>query len=245
MSDVLSALGLAFRGLLHPRMWLLMIWPMALAILIWGVLGLLFGAAAVSTVQRWLDGSGIYRDLTALWPISIFAAILIHLLMLAVFVPLVLGTASLIIGVAGMPVIVRHVAARDYPGLLRRPEGGFAASLGNAAVALAGLAGLALLTLPLWAVPPLWPFIPLGLVGWFNQRLFRYDALAEHATRDEVRTILDRNSGKCGVLGVLLAVIGHVPLLGFFMPVLGGLAFAHFGLEKLAALRAAPIEVRQ
>ena len=38
-------------------------------------------------------------------------------------------------------------------------------------------------------------------------------------------------------LGLLLALLYYVPLLNLLVPVLSGLAFAHFGLAELARLR--------
>src|SRR3989304_2539325 len=38
------------------------------------------------------------------------------------------------------------------------------------------------------------------------------------------------------------ALPGHVRVLGFFAPLYGGLAFIHYGLARLDALRTAPIE---
>jgi hypothetical protein len=233
MSEIVLALGRACRSLLHPRMWLLMIWPGALATLFWGVMLMLGGSRLLGALQTWLSGFDLYRDAVQLWPLSLIATALGYVLLLSVFVPLVLITASLIIGVFSMPMIVALVAGRHYPGLARQAGGSLAGSLGNALWSCAGLAGLALLSLPLWVIPLLWPLIPVALFGWFNQRLFRYDALAEHASADELRLLTDRHAGHYLLLGVILALIGHIPVLGFFMPVLGGLAFKKNPLKMI------------
>ena len=44
------------------------------------------------------------------------------------------------------------------------------------------------------------------------------------------------------VLGFLLALLYYVPLLNLLVPVLSGLAFAHFGLARLAELREPSVE---
>jgi hypothetical protein len=79
--------------------------------------------------------------------------------------------------------------------------------------------------------------LPIALFGYFNQRVFRYDALADHGTTAEIAEIVRRHRGELFLLGVALALIGHVPVLGLFMPVYGGLAFIHYGLERLGELR--------
>ena len=94
-----------------------------------------------------------------------------------------------------------------------------------------------LLSLPFWLFPPLWPVIPLVILAWVNQRLLRYDALAEHADPQEMKRIFARRRGALYVMGLLLALVAYVPLLGFFAPVLFGLAFIHYLLGALAAER--------
>jgi len=121
-------------------------------------------------------------------------------------------------------------------------RGTFAGSLWNALAALMLFALLFAVSLPLWLIPLLWPVLPIALFGYFNQRVFRYDALAEHATAAEIAQIVRRHRGELFLLGVALALIGHVPVLGLFMPVYGGLAFIHFGLSRLGGLRSEPIQ---
>ena len=80
--------------------------------------------------------------------------------------------------------------------------------------------------------------------GYFNQRVYRYDALAEHGTKGEIAEVIARYRGELFLLGVALALIGHVPLIGLAMPVYGGLVFIHYGLARLAESRDEPIEGR-
>ncbi len=237
MREIFEALLGALASLVHPRMWLLMIWPMAVALIIWSVLAVIFGHQVFDAVQTHLAATEVYRSMVDIWPLSAMATILVWVLLAMVFIPLVLVTASLIISVVSMPVIIRHVAADRYPQLERRQGGSLAGSVWNATATLVILMLLALGTLPLWLMPFLWPVIPVLLFGFFNQRLFRYDALAEHADAAELRELLVACRGQWWGLGIVLAVLGHVPVLGFFVPVLGGLAFTHFGLARLQALR--------
>jgi hypothetical protein len=246
MSQITSALGRAFASLAHPRMLFLMIWPIVAALVLWTFLAFAFGTQLLAGAEGWLAGFSLYQRFAVGEPWATITTVLLWILGFILWVPLVLITASLIIGVVSMPMMVRHVAERDYPTLEKRAAGGVAGmasnvggSVWNAIVALAFLAILAVVTLPLWLIPPLWPFIPVALFGWFNQRLFRYDALAEHGTPEEMRTIFKAEGGRMWVLGIVLALIGHIPVLGFFMPVLAGLAFIHYGFARLAELRAA------
>lgn len=215
----------------------LMVWPLIVALIVWVTLGVLYWSQAAAWLQAELQQSAAYQWTVSTWPFSLIAAWLGWLLLLLLFVPLVLVTTVLIIGVVSMPVMVRHVSERDYPALERRKGGSFAGSLWNAIAGLFLFLLLLLVTAPLWLVPPLWPFLPLLLLGFLNQRVFRYDALAEHASRAELVEVIRRWRGEMFLLGVVLALIGHIPLLGLFMPVFAGLAYIHYCLDRLGQVR--------
>ncbi|MGH8746997.1 MAG: EI24 domain-containing protein, partial [Burkholderiales bacterium] len=74
-----------------------------------------------------------------------------------------------------------------------------------------------------------------------NQRILRYDALAEHADARERRVVFSRRRAAMYLLGVALALVAYVPVVGLFAPVLFGLALIHYLLAELQALRAEPI----
>ena len=86
--------------------------------------------------------------------------------------------------------------------------------------------------------------LPIALFGYLNQRVFRYDALAEHATSWEMETLIRRHRRELLLLGAVVALSGLVPLLGFFAPVYGGLAFIHYCLARLAQLRDEPVAIQ-
>jgi hypothetical protein len=102
------------------------------------------------------------------------------------------------------------------------------------------MALLALVSLPLWLAPPLWPVIAVAILGWGNQKLLRYDALAEHADRSEMQQVFRGRRKPLYMLGVLLALVAYVPFVGFLAPVAFGLAFIHYLLGALAAGRIDP-----
>jgi hypothetical protein len=79
-------------------------------------------------------------------------------------------------------------------------------------------------------------------MGWLNQRVLRYDALAEHATSDEMQRLFSERRGALYALGAILALLAYVPFVGFVAPVLFGLAFIHLLLGELQLLRDAPVE---
>jgi len=242
MERILRALAKAFASLLHPKMLWLMVWPVIVALVIWVTLAALYWSQAASWIDVQMHQVPAYEWAISIWPLRLIAAWFGWLLLLLLFVPVVLITAVLIISIVSMPALVAHVGERDYPGLARGKGGTVIGSIWNAAVALVLFVLLFAITLPLWLIPLLWPVLPMVLLGYFNQRVFRYDALADHGTAAEIADVVRRFRGELFLLGVALALIGHIPVLGFFMPVYGGLAFIHFGLDRLRELRGEPIE---
>jgi hypothetical protein len=89
----------------------------------------------------------------------------------------------------------------------------------------------------LWLIPVLWPVITLAILTWVNQRLLRYDALAEHADAAEIQQLFRQHRGPLLMLGFLLALAAYVPLVGFIAPVVFGLAFIRYLLGALEAIR--------
>lgn len=242
MERVVAALLKGIASLVHPSMLWLMVWPVLVSLAIWVVIAALYSSQAITWVDLELHQWSVYRWTLTVWPLSVLATWLGWLLLLFLFVPVVLMTAVLIISVVSMPAMVAHVSERDYPRLARRKGGSFVGSVWNSLVALALFVLLFALSLPLWLIPILWPVLPIVLFGYFNQRVYRYDALAEHGTAAEIAELIGRNRGELFLLGVALALIGHIPLVGLAMPVYGGLVFTHYGLARLVEARSEPIE---
>jgi CysZ protein len=235
MNPILDASAKAFRDLFQFRILWIVIWPMLAAVLLWLVLGVAFwgtfsgwivnGLATIG-IQHWLDG------LEPRWVANALQAVL-HMIL---FVPMVFVTALLITAFFAMPALIRLVADRDYPQLKRESGGSIAGNLLNAVLAIVIFIAIWVLTLPLWffGVGVAMPFIA---ATYLNQRLFRYDALSEHGSSEEMKILFSRYQSSWWGLGLLTGLLQFVPLLNLFAPVLPGLAFIHFGLARLASLR--------
>jgi CysZ protein len=235
MRTVLGAIGYGAANLLHPRMLWLMVWPMLLAAGLWGIAALFLWVRTAmriaEIIQAGLDMVHVQAPDAAL--------IAAHAVLFLLFVPLVWLTALFILGVFGMGQMVDHVATVSFPNLERRHGGGTAGSIANGLGTLLGMVALAVVTLPLWLLAPLWPLIPLIIFAWANQRLLRYDALADHADREEMRAIFRQRRGHLYLLGLLLALVAYIPVVGFVAPVLFGLGFIRYLLGALAEHRGA------
>jgi CysZ protein len=238
--NVLGALGYGLINLFHPRMLWLMVWPMLVALLVWGTVALALWARTAlwlaDLITRYTANAAAYINLD----IGNIALVAANVLLILLFIPLVYLTALFILGIFGMNAMVDYVASRSYPGLERRRGGGTVGSALNAAGAFLGMLALFAVSIPLWVVPPLWPVIPVLVLAWVNQRLLRYDALAEHADKEEMRALFAERRGTLYVIGLVMALAAFIPLAGFAAPVVFGLAYIHYLLGALQARRPAP-----
>ena len=241
------ALLRALISLFHPKIFSLMLWPPLLALILWLGLSFAFWGQMAAWISQEFQTMDSVNWLFGWWPFSLLASSIGWVVLVLMFVPIVLISASIIIALVGMPIMLSHVAARDYP-QLQRAQGvrhALHALVGgwlNVLLALGGLFVLGVLSAPLWLVPLLWPVLPVLLLAWFDQRLLGFEALAEHADATERRAIRRQHWRSLMLLGVILAIIGFIPLLGLFSPVYGALAFIHFCLDALARQRSDPLD---
>jgi len=230
-----DALGRALRDLFKLRVLWVVVWPMGAALLLWLVLGVSFWGTFSGWMVQGLDAIGIQAWLADLEPVWI-AHTLQALLHLLLFVPLVYLTALVITALFGMPALIRVVAERDYPQLERKHGGGFAGSVWSAVVAIVLFIALWVVTLPLWLIG-VGVIVPFVAAAYLNQRLFRYDAIAEHASAEEMATLFRQERGGWWGLGLLTGLLQFVPLLNLLGPVFAALAFIHYGLARLEQRR--------
>ncbi|MDP1928396.1 MAG: EI24 domain-containing protein [Thiobacillus sp.] len=239
MSAILDAMARALRDLFNLRVLWVVLWPMLIAVLLWLVLGVTFWRTFSGWMTQGLDALGIQTWLTGLEPLWLANGIqlVLHLLL---FVPLVYLTALVITALFAMPVLIRIVAERDYPELQRANGGSLVGSLWNALIAMLLFIALWLVTLPLWLIG-VGVIVPFIAAAYLNQRLFRYDALAEHASADEMATLFNSERGGWWGLGLLTGLVQFVPLLNLLGPVFAALAFIHYGLARLQQQRNASV----
>lgn len=238
MNNVISALVEALRTLFHPKMLSLVIWPMLAAMVLWVGVALFFW-------DGWVEGMTGMVQATPLeqWMAQGFFAVVSHYLISIILVllllPAIYVTALLITAVFAMPMMVNHVSQKYYPELERKRGGSNAGSIANSTIAIAVYCVGWVISLPLWLFSPFALLLPLLLMAYLNQRLFRYDALAEHASKEEFALILERCMVKLYLLGAAVGLLQFVPVLNLFSPVYVALVFIHLCLTELKELRQA------
>jgi CysZ protein len=231
---IFDAVSRAFRDVMQPRILAVLLLPMFATILLWSLLLWMFWHPWRAAIRAWLGGTFLGTSFPSDWFMSGTSI----LLLVAIVLPAVFATMVVVTELIAMPQIVT-VVARAYPRLERRGEGSTVGSLSNAVGGVIVFFALWLVTLPLWATGIGALVIPALTSAYLNQRLFRYDALSDHATRDEYRSIVRRLKWPLYGLGVLLAILYYVPFVNLIAPVFSGLAFTHFCLRELDRTRQA------
>jgi uncharacterized protein involved in cysteine biosynthesis len=235
MNLIIKTISRAFRDLFQLKVLWIVIWPLLVAVFSWLIIGAVFwdtfsgwiaNGLAVIGVQPWLEG------LEPRWVANTIQGIA-HILL---FVPLVFISALLITAVFGMPALIALVADRDFPQLNRENGGSVTGNLLNAVFAVGIFVAIWVASSPLWLIG-VGVVIPFFAATYLNQRLFRYDALAEHADSEELKELFVRHQSSWWGLGLLTGLFQFVPILNLFAPVLTALAFIHFGLDRLQELR--------
>lgn len=231
MAEVLAAGLKAARDLTRGAILWQALWPPLLSLAIWSAVAVAVWAPAGAWLLERLPDWG-WLDWLGAW--------LVHIALFLAFAPLVYLTTLLVVAGFALPRMMVIVAARDYPDLSRRNTAAAAlwGSLGNTlAAGLIFVAGW-LLTLPLLLIPGALLVLPLLWTGWLNQRSFRFDALAEHATAEERKILVQRERPGFWLAGLASALAAHVPVLNLLAPAFAALLFVHLGLGSLRRLRA-------
>ena len=86
---------------------------------------------------------------------------------------------------------------------------------------------------------PLAVVLPWAFSAYLNQRLFRYDALAEHADQQEMRRVFSERFSDLFVLGLMTGLLYFIPFINLVAPVFSALAFTYLCLDELSRMRSA------
>jgi CysZ protein len=236
VNAVIQALSNAVSDFRQPRILALALVPPLAALAVWAGLAWFFADDWARGVTAWIAHSS-WLSWARDWGLAPYLVWASGIGAITLMLPIALIAAVVVTDVVAMPVIVPFVANRQYPRLERRKGGTIGGSLWNATVAIVVFLSVWLLSLPLWFTGIGALVLPPLLSAYFSQRMFRYDALAEHADGREYHAILHDAGGRLFLLGLLLAVLLWVPVVNLAVPVLSALAFTHLCLGELARLR--------
>ena len=232
MADVVLALMRSFASLRRGRIWLYVLAPALFSLVLWVALAV----SGLGLLVEWLLG---HPPMTILigWGVAWLATVLAYTgAWMAIFAGAYL-TTSLLAAIVIMPLMLKQLAETDYRDVAPMGKDSFTAAAVNSVFAsILFIAGW-LLTLPFWIIPGLSLILPLLLMAWLNRRTFAYDALSMHATDVEWQTLRGQHKGPMFMLGLTMALLAHLPIIGLLVPALAALAFVHYGLETLRRSR--------
>ncbi|MDX3907151.1 MAG: EI24 domain-containing protein [Pigmentiphaga sp.] len=240
LEGVALAFGRALVSQFRPPMLLALLLPFAVAlagaiILVWlfwtplteWLQATLFSWSVVDQLDSMLVAVGIAS--LKLWLIPVVATLI--LLPLSGILGLVVAAVLI------MPLVLRHLDRRDYPGLARRGRDATLTSVWNALWVTTVFVLGWLFTMPLWLLPPLAILLPIAWWMFAFTRMLRLDSMVEHASPDERRILLARHNRGYWTLGLICALVNLLPPAWFLLPVFSALLFSHFSLEALRRLR--------
>jgi Etoposide-induced protein 2.4 (EI24) len=210
------SLGRALAHIWHPRMLLLTLLPFVLCgVLLLGVY-FLFWESAVAAIKVGLDSSQMLQTAygwLAWMGFKNANAFLAPLLVVAFSVPPMVVLSLLVVSLLAMPQALKFVAERKFPSLERRGKSVLVqsaiSSLGWTLIALLAL----LCSIPLWFIPPLFMVLPPLIWGWLTYKVMSFDALADHATSEERRSVISNHKTSLLTMGIVTGLIGAAPSL--------------------------------
>jgi hypothetical protein len=248
---------------LMPRVMLLSLLPLAMLL----VLSVSWGYFYWSPTQDWV------REMLASWQVlqgmmdwlqdkgaSELQAVMVPLVVIFAITPILVVISLLAVSLMMTPALVDLVVERRFAHLALKRGGTTLTSLvwtvGSTVIAM----GAMVITLPLWAVPPLMFIVPPLIWGWLSYRVMVFDALVNHASREERLAIGRQHRVALLTIGVLTGYMGAFPSLVWasgavfaaaFLVLIPlaiwiyalvfaftSLWFAHYSLGALEALRA-------
>ncbi|MDR2240912.1 MAG: EI24 domain-containing protein [Zoogloeaceae bacterium] len=240
MTEVLRAYTRALRSLLTPGIFWHLLWPTLVSVALWSVAAWMSWDLIGAGVARLFNAVSWLGWLQQRWEGSELAsAIFIKAVLILLLIPLIYGTALLIVAVFALPLMLERVAAQDYPELERRNGGTLAGSIGNVLLAMTVFVVGLVVTLPLWLIPGMGILLPVLLSAYLNYRGYSYDALSAHGDKDEIPRVIARERGNLYLAGIVAGLLAYVPLIHLVAPAYAGLGFIHYCLEALRRTRKA------
>ena len=228
MNLFLDSFWRAVAYCVRPRVIALSFLPLILMVALSLGLGYFYWEPALDWVRNALEASAIIKTMLD-WLQGIGAGtlkpVLAPLIVIFAVTPLIVVVSLLIVALLMAPALVSLVAERRFPNLERKRGGSWLGalvwSLGSTLLAMIAL----VVSVPLWLVPPLILILPPLIWGWLTYRVMAYDALAEHASRQERIELFRRHRGYLLGIGLLTGFLGAAPSLLWVSVALFAVAF--------------------
>jgi hypothetical protein len=216
MNLMLNSFWRAAAYCLHPRVIALSFLPLVIMVGLALGLGYFFWEPALEWVRVSLDSFSLMNSFW-IWlqnnGMGSLKTVLVPLLIIFAITPLVVILSLILVAVMMTPAMVSLVAERRFPKLERKKGASFATSvtwsLSSTVLAVILLAA----SIPLWFIPPLILILPPIIWGWLTYRVMSFDALADHASKEERKELMKNHLGNLLVIGIISGYLGAAPSL--------------------------------
>lgn len=213
---------------MRPRVIVLSMIPLLLMAALGLALSYFYWDAAVQGMRALLEASALLSSFWGRlqsWGLGDVTAVMAPLMVGVAATPVLVVLSLLIVAVLMTPALVAMVAQRRFPALERKKGGSFIASvawsLSSTVLALVAL----VVSIPLWLVPPLVLILPPLIWGWLTYRVMVFDALAEHASKEERVELFRRHRSSLLGIGIVTGYLGAAPSIVWASGALFAVAF--------------------
>lgn len=214
MSLLLDSFWRALAYLLMPRVIGLSLLPLLIAGGTFFGLGWFFWEPALTAVREQIVTWSLVEPLLK-WVDSFlgphFRVALAALIVVAFAVPVVIASSLMLVALLMTPAIVSLVAERRFPQLERKRGASFwqGALWGLGCTALALVASF--ISMPFWLIPGVVLIVPPLIWGWLTTRVMGFDVLADHASREERRSLMGLHGWQLLLIGIVTGFLGAAP----------------------------------
>ena len=139
--------------------------------------------------------------------------VLVPLVVIFTITPILVVLSLLAVSLMMTPALVDFVVKRRFAHLALKHGGTVWTNLGWTVISTVAALVAMIITLPLWAVPPLMFVIPPLIWGWLSYRVMVYDALFQHASREERIQIGRKHRVWLLLIGLITGYLGGMPSL--------------------------------
>ena len=230
--NITNACRATIESLSDGKVWLYLVLPTLLALFAWIIL-LIFSLGFLSDALMETPPLSFMVAWGMLWLAKILAVLSGWVSITGIAYLVGLAFTAIFI----LPVLLKHIAARQYPELVAAGKSfvGSTAAYSCAMIALFIL--LWIVTLPLWFMPGAALILPLVLMAWLNYKTYTFEILADFSTKIEKKKLLQKHATSLFLLGFLMSIVAHLPVVCLFAPGITALAFSHYVLAALKELR--------
>lgn len=241
MNNAMSILFNALVDSFRPKMLMLTLVSVAIASVFWLVIIWLSIDPLVNAATWALGYLGFDFSAEAVAADAAFMGwlklILVPLAVFGLLWPIVATSAVLLAGLYVTPPVVNYLTEREFQGIEKRGDSGMVMSLWVTLKAVVVFLIAWIVTLPLWLIPGMAFVLPVLLTAYLLMAVMRFDSLAGHATKLEMKEIKKRDSTSAWLIGLVCAFLSFIPPILLIMPVMSALAFTRHYMGALVQVR--------